>query len=153
MNHYLATILLFLSALTMTPSSAFGQDKDSSPKKEQHDSEHAAHMASVLGLDASTSERFSQLYRQFLAEMREARRQHPRIKGDKDHLTDAEVRTNIERQFDLAQATLDVRRKYYQEWVKILTPRQIERLYNLEKKSAEHIRKMAQEKTKKTKKK
>lgn len=100
-----------------------------------------------LELSDANAERFTALYGQYTAEMHEAARKHARIHPEKDEsgkpkrLSDEQIKHNIEAQFALSQATLDIRRKYYKEYLKFLTPRQIEHLSRIEKKQAEKFHK------------
>ena len=126
-------------------------NKDKSPQhKQQHDAERAVHMAAILGLEGQSAERFTTLYGQFLDEMRAARQEHARLKGNKGagkrSLTEDDIRYNIEQQFALSQATLDIRQKYYAAYQQILAPSQIARLYELEKKGTRWRRKSTRSK-------
>lgn len=111
--------------------------------------QHIAHTAQMLSLDDATAERFYPVYKQYRQEMRQARQKYPRIRPEKKQdgegsarLTDEQVKKNLDNSFALSQCILDIRVKYYKEFQKILTPRQIERLYEQEKKEGEHLRDM-----------
>ncbi|MCM1070761.1 MAG: hypothetical protein NC210_00035 [[Clostridium] fimetarium] len=49
-------------------------------------------------------------------------------------MTDAQTDSLIRARFDHSQRTLDTRRKYYDEYRKFLTPKQISRVYEIERK-------------------
>lgn len=99
-------------------------------------------IADELGLDDATAAKFSTVYNQYVAEMHAAYKQHAMTRpqkgedGKKQRLTDEQIKHNLEAQLDLSQSILDLRKKYYKEYLKILTPRQIEKLGKLEKKQA-----------------
>lgn len=140
-------LILILSLLLVSAGSM--------AQKPEKDFEHRAeHISQVLGLDDATSTRFNTVYNQYRQEMRAARQSHARIRPQKSkgqaptRLTDEQVRKNIENSFALSQSILDIRKKYYKEYLKFLTPRQIERLYELEKKNGEHVREMAKKRQK-----
>lgn len=148
MKHLLIIATLLVTAIGITPAMA---QKDEA-KRFEHKAEH---MSQILRLDDATATRFQTIYNQYRQEMRTARQTHARIRPLKNkgeapaRLTDEQVKKNIENSFALSQSILDIRKKYYKEYLKILTPRQIERLYDLEKKNGEHIREMAKKPRKK----
>ena len=49
--------------------------------------------------------------------------------GEKPALTDAEIEARIEKRFAQQRQMLDIREKYYKELKKILTPKQLQRIY------------------------
>ena len=98
-----------------------------------------------LNLDDPTAVRFTLIYNQYVEEMHAAYKKHPMIRpqngadGKKGRLSDEQIKRNIEARFNLSQSILDLRRKYYKEFLKILTPRQIEKVFKLEKKQANKV--------------
>lgn len=99
-------------------------------------------IADELGLDDATAAKFATVYNQYVAEMHAAYKQHAMTRpqkgedGKKQRLTDEQIKHNLEAQLDLSQSILDLRKKYYKEYLKILTPRQIDKLSKMEKKQA-----------------
>ena len=57
--------------------------------------------------------------------------------------TDAETEEAIEERFDRSQKLLDIRKKYYKEYSKYLTPKQIQRVYSIEKNMMKRLGKNA----------
>ena len=55
--------------------------------------------------------------------------------------TDAEIEKQIKDQFAQSRKILDVREKYYNEFRKILSPKQIMKIYQTEKSNANKFRK------------
>lgn len=149
MKHLLIILSLFIASFCTMPAMAQKAGKGSDQR--------TAHMVQILALDDATSARFTPLYNQYRQEMQATRQKHKRIKPTKQKggpthpLTDEQVRKNIEISFALSQSILDVRKKYYKEFLKILSPRQIERLYDLEKKDGEKLRELAKKHNKKKK--
>lgn len=100
-----------------------------------------------LNLDDATADRLTTVYNQYVAEMHAANKKHAMIRpqkgedGKKTPLTDEQVKHNLEEQLALSQAILDLRKKYYKEYLKFLTPRQIEKLGKIEKKQAGNVQK------------
>lgn len=140
MKNLFLSLAFFCALLCSMP--AFAQQKGAG--KQQKTEMRSAHMASILGLNDANTARFKTLYAKSTDEIRAARQKYSHIRPKKgEHLTDQQVKTNLERQFALSQSILDIRKKYYAEYTKFLTPRQIERLYELEKKNGEKLREMA----------
>ncbi len=63
-------------------------------------------------------------------------KEHREHKGEK---TDAEAEQNIKKRFEHSQKILDLRENYYKEYNKYLSPRQIERVYELEQQSMRRL--------------
>lgn len=153
MKSYLSSILcLFLLFIPVTTAYA-DKHPDHAVKKECKDAERQQHLVEVMQLNHNDAKRFAALYAQYSREMRDARKKYARIRtkkvdGKPVRLTEDQIRQNLELQFSLAQAILDIRQKYHQEYVKFLAPSKIEQLYNLEKKGAEKLREMAEKRKK-----
>lgn len=149
MKHLILVLSFLFAAFAATP--AMAQEKTKAP------AQRAAHISQILCLDDATAAQFCTLYAQYSQEMRAARQKYARTKPQKSKdggstpLTDEQVKANIEKSLALSQAILDIRKKYYTEFLKILTPRQIERLYELEKKDGEKLREMAKKEKKRNK--
>ena len=65
---------------------------------------------------------------------------HPRIKLNGSTTTD-ELRRHIQTRFAQSRKILDVREKYYNEFRKFLSPKQIQKMYNMEKHNGDKFRK------------
>lgn len=145
MKHILLTLMLLLAVPFASPAFAQQQGKGKNPAAKAD--ARSQHMAAILGLNDANTKRFVDLYAKYSAEVHAAQQKYRKIRPQKGQgaapLNDQQVKTNLENQFALSQAILDIRKKYYHEYVKFLTPRQIEHLYELEKKGAEHLREMA----------
>lgn len=145
-------LFLLIISFLITPLSAttaFAQKTDNGTKQ------RAVHMTQILNLDDATITHFITTYERYRQELCAAHEKYHRIKprkqenGTLTRLTDEQVKKNIENSFALSQSILDIRRKYYAEYLTFLTPRQIERLYELEKKDGERIRELAKKNKKK----
>lgn len=151
MKHYLSSLLCLL--LLFAPvSSAFAdkQPGQQKAKKEQKEAQRQQHLVEVLQLNITDAKHFTDLYTEYSKEMRDARKKYARIrpKDKGSRLTEEQIRQNLDRQYSMASAILDIRQKYHQEYLKFLPPSKVERLYNLEKKSAEQLRSMAEKRHK-----
>lgn len=140
MKNLLLSLAFFCALICSVPS--FAQQKGTG--KQQKTEMRTAHIATILGLNDANAARFTTLYNRCSNEMHAAQKKYARTHPQKgQRLTDQQVKANIEKQFGLTQSILDIRKKYYAEFSKFLAPRQIERLYELEKKNGEKLREMA----------
>lgn len=55
-------------------------------------------------------------------------------------LTDAEVEADIKTRFAQSRKMLDIREKYYEEFRKFLSPKQVQKMYNLERRNGDKFR-------------
>ena len=85
----------------------------------------------ALMLDDATAAKFTPVYQAYQKEMRECRL--PRLKKKSNEMTDEEIAQEIERQFTQGRKVIDVKEKYYKEFKKILTMKQIREVYRLER--------------------
>lgn len=148
MKRFLLVLSLLITTLGTTPALAQKPQGKGAAQR-------SVHLTEILQLDDATTARFITTYDQYRQELRAAREKYHRIKPKKQddgstvRLTDEQVKRNIENSFALSQSILDIRRKYYKEYLTFLSPRQIERLYELEKKDGEKIRELAKKNRKK----
>ncbi|NLI35892.1 MAG: hypothetical protein GX416_05195 [Bacteroidales bacterium] len=130
-----ATILLFGIGL-----SAQAQGKGFKNEKRRFDvakmdSMRCQRMTNELMLNDATTAKFKAMYMDYLADMRNA--MMPAGKIDRNaikrdplkEMTDAEVQKMLENRFDREQKMLDVRVKYYKEFKRFLSPKQIARIF------------------------
>ena len=115
------------------------------PVKKQHITEEQIiekrtnQMIQILMLDDATTAKFAPVYSQYLKEKMDCRKmaltERSRInKGtDMNMKTDADVDAMIQNQFTQSHKMLDIREKYYAKFHKILSPKQILKIYQTEK--------------------
>lgn len=120
---------------------------------EQFMERQTGQMVRALMLDDATAAKFTPVYQNYLKELRECRmmnRKFPAKQGaektvakpePKPMLTDAEIERQIKERFAQSRKILDVREKYYDEFRKILSPKQIMRIYRTEQANANNLRK------------
>lgn len=106
--------------------------------REQLAEKQAKRIAGKLALPADVTEKFIGTYLKCQKEIwalgpRQGRR------GNRS-LTDSQTDSVIQARFDYSQRLLDIRKKYYAEYSKFLTPRQIERVYELERQMMKRLR-------------
>lgn len=139
MKKFIRIIMLTL-LVTATAMSASAQ-KNKKGKDRRHVSREqlaetqAKYIADELAFDQATTTKFVSTFCNFQKEMWAL---GPRPKSQKAG-TEEESKKSIESSFDHSQKFLDLRRKYYKEYSKFLTQKQIERVYELEMKMMKHL--------------
>ena len=108
-------------------------------------------MVKMLMLDDAVTVKFVPVYQNYLKELRECRlmnrkqslsRKGTGVKPEpKPLLTDAEVEQQIKGRFAQSRKILDIREKYYDEFRKILSPKQIMKIYQTEQNNAHKLKK------------
>ena len=136
---------LTLLALLLCVSSALyaqqSQRESSRPSRQGLSRVQAAYIAKQLGFDEATTRRFVELYAK---QQQEIWALSPRDKATKGAQTDAEAERAIKDYFERSEQLLSIRKKYYQEFRNFLTPQQIERIYKLDRRTIEDLRRQAQ---------
>ena len=133
----LALLFLMSSALYAQQS----QRESSRPSRQGLSRVQAAYIAKQLGFDEATTRRFVELYAK---QQQEIWALSPRDKATKGARTDAEAERAIKDYFERSEQLLSIRKKYYQEFRNFLTPQQIERIYKLDRRTIEGLRRQAQ---------
>ena len=136
---------LTLLALLLCVSSALyaqqSQRETPRPSRQDLSQVQAAYIAKQLGFDEATTRRFVELYAK---QQQEIWALSPRDKATKGAQTDAEAERAIKDYFERSEQFLSIRKKYYQEFRNFLTPQQIERIYKLDRRTIEELRRQAQ---------
>ena len=111
--------------------SAQGNEKKR-PSREQLAELQARHIAGSLALDDATAKKFVDAYRDYQQEVwNSGTSMKKRVVAQS--LTDAEIEKNIKERFAHSRKLLDIREKYYDVYRGFLSPKQIQRVYELEK--------------------
>ena len=153
-------IYVILAALLIGSQTISAQNKDNKtnkqrPTPEQMIQRQANQMVTTLMLDDATAAKFTPVYEKYLKELRECRMMNrkPRTEkaqgteteakkeGQRPSMTDAEIATMLKNQFAQSRKMLDVREKYYNEFSKILSQKQIMKIYQQEKSNANKFKK------------
>lgn len=114
-------------------------DKVERPTPEQMVEHQAARIASELALSDADSQKFITTYKAFKAEQAGIWKNSYRRPMDHE-MTDAEVEQKIKSDFQVSRAILDLREKYYQEFRTFMNPKQIQKMYDLEKHNSNSAR-------------
>ena len=103
------------------------QDKQQRMNREQLAEKQAQYIAGQLNLDETTTQQFVATFCEYQQEVWAL--------GPKQQAkptNDEEAEQAIKGRFERSKAIIDLREKYYEEYNKFLTPRQIQRVYELE---------------------
>lgn len=127
-----------LTAVLILAFCAFGtaQDRQQRMSREQLAEKQARHIAQELTFDDATTQQFIETY---CAYQQEVWTLGPKRQNEPG--TDEEAEQAIKERFERSQAILDLREKYYEEYSKFLTPRQIQRVYELERQAMNRLAK------------
>lgn len=87
-----------------------------------------------LGLDDKTAAKFTEVYAKYMKEMNDLRKEYmpkrPEAGKKPSMLTDAEVDKMMRDRFKQSRKMLDIREKYYDEFRKFLSPKQVQKIYD-----------------------
>lgn len=106
--------------------------------REQLAETQAKHIAKEMAMDDMTAQRFIETFCQFQKEIWAL---GPRPKKDNSTHTDEEAKQDLQTRFTHSQKILDLRQKYYGEYSKFLTQKQIKRVYELERQIMDRLSK------------
>jgi len=112
------------------------QNEKQRMSREQLAEKQAKHIAQELSFDEATTQRFIETY---CACQQEVWALGPRQKAEP--ATDEEAEQAIKERFERSRAVLDLREKYYEEYSKYLTQKQIFRVYELEHQAMDRLNK------------
>lgn len=123
------------------------RDNKQRPTPEQVMKRQTNMMVKTLMLDDATAAKFVPVYENYLKELRECRTMNRKSRAENGGnakggqarnavQTDAEIEKQIKDRFAQSRKILDVREKYYNEFRKVLTPKQIQKIYQAEMNNA-----------------
>lgn len=93
----------------------------------------ANNIANQLALDDETATKFVATYTEYQQELRDLRKENFPKRSNDSLRTDEEVEQSLQAEFKMQQERLDLQKKYYEKYRKFLSPKQIERVYMLER--------------------
>jgi hypothetical protein len=126
----LAVLVLVFCAM------ATAQDHQQRMSREQLAEKQAKHIAHELAFDETTTQKFIETY---CAYQQEVWALGPKHKTQAEN--DEEAEQAIKERFERSQQILDLREKYYEEYSKFLTQKQIQRVYELERQAMNRLEK------------
>lgn len=139
-----ALFILFLSFTTLVTAQK--------PNREKIEALKVAFITERLDLSPSEAQNFWPVYNQFQDEMRthhDARRQQMEQFGPEgdglNSMSDEEVKKELDKELTREENMVKLRRKYHQEFLKVLSPKKVAKLYaaemQFERKLVERLRK------------
>lgn len=124
-------VMMLVVAMTIITVNSFAQapNKKQRLTREQLSEKQAKYIANDLSLDEETTAKFINTYTQCQKEIW-ALGQRPRRN---DNNNEEQIEQNIKKRFEMSEKILDIRQKYYKEYSKFMTQKQIQRVYEIEK--------------------
>lgn len=122
-----------------------GPRKDMKMTPEKMAEFQANRLSNELGLDDATSAKFVEVYKKYMKALgdvhmefvnkfkkanAEAAKKGDNMKPEFKPLTDAQVDQMMKDRFAISRKTLEVREKYYDEFRKFLSPKQVQKVYD-----------------------
>ena len=128
-------LAMFMVCMSMGANAQNKQKKDGSRMSVELLTElRAKRIAQALALDDATAQKFTTTFCACQKELYAANKAMKENKGKKrSEMTDAEIETIQKDRFKQSRKLLDLREKYYGEYRKFLSARQVRRVYELEK--------------------
>lgn len=131
------TFVFTMLALASCCTGAFAQSKQTTEEKtpltkEQRISLHVDRQVKALMLDDATAVKFKPLYEKYLSELSALHAERESVKNtatSPQTKTDAEVLSSLKDQFAKERKALDIREKYFAEFGKVLSPKQVEKIF------------------------
>ena len=133
----LTTIMMV--AFSTAVSAQGDQTQDKKKCRIQMAEAQAKQIAHELALDDATKQKFIETFCDYQKEVWALCPQGNKQK--KVDMTDAEVEKDIKYRFEHRQKILNLRQDYYKKYSKFLTPKQIQRVYELERNSMNRLSK------------
>lgn len=133
MNRFFKILTITLAVVTFNLT-LNAQNNRQRISREELAKTQAKHIATELAFDEATTAKFTETYCNYQKEIWNL---GPRIrKNDGAKQTSSaeqESEEEIKAKFEQSQKILDIRKKYYNEYSKFLTQKQIQRVYEIEK--------------------
>ena len=147
-----AKMMLSMLMMTAVSTQVVAMDNDKQQEKKHMSREELAvrqgqKIAHQLALDDATSQKFQQTWQEYQKELWALGPKHHQKGGRPDatdgdkkeretkNITEAEAEKMIKNQFEHSRKLLDLREKYYKQYSKFLTQKQILRVYEIERHS------------------
>lgn len=131
-------VMMLVIAMTMFTVNSFAQAPNNKQRltREQLSEKQAKYIANDLALDDETTAKFINTYTQCQKEIW-ALGPRPRRNGNNNgrnsNNNEEQIGQNIKKRFEMSEKILDIRQKYYKEYSKFMTQKQIQRVYEIEK--------------------
>jgi len=108
--------------------------------REQFAEKQARRIAEAMAMDDATASRFVKTYGECQKEVWAiSPKREKGARRNAAEMTDADAEQKLKAGFEHSQKILDIRRKYYAEYSKFLTQKQVKRVYELEKQTKNRL--------------
>ena len=135
----IALCAIMMAVCTTAVQAQNNQSIEQRMSREQLAEKQGKYIAHELAFDEQTTQKFLATWLDY---QKEVWALGPRLKKhDKVSQTDAEAEQAIKQRMERSQKILDLREKYYKRYSQFLTPKQIERVYELERKTMQRLSK------------
>lgn len=131
MKNMIKVLVLAVAMITFNVSTYAQKSERQRMTREQLAEAQGHFIANEMAMDDTTAKQFVETFCQFQKDIWAL---GPRPKRDSSHLSDKEAEQAMNERFTHSQKILDLRKRYYLKYSKFLTPKQIERVYELERK-------------------
>lgn len=140
MKKLMMVCVMIMASVTLAMAQQNNNGKERKrPNMEQFTQMQANRIAQQLAFDDKTTKKFVEAFCNCRKEIAATRIPHPKKKPGE--MTDGEVDKNIKAKFQQSRKILDIREKYYNTYSKFLSPKQIQRVYDLERNDFNHFAK------------
>ena len=130
MNKMISMMVIAIAMLFSSINMSAQSNNQQRLSREELAEKQACHIAHELALDDATTQKYVATY---CAYQKEVWALGPRVKRHSSaNATEAEAEQANKARMEQSQKILDLREKYYKEYSKFLTQKQIERAYELE---------------------
>lgn len=130
MKKIIKILVLAVAIITFNVSTYAQKNEQQRMTREQLAEAQAHFIADKMEMNDTTTKLFVETFCQFQKDIWAL---GSRPKTDSSHLSDKEAEQAMNERFAHSQKILDLRKKYYLKYSKFLTPKQIERVYELER--------------------
>lgn len=129
MNKMISMMVIAIVMLFTSINMSAQSNNQQRLSREELAEKQARHIAHELALDDATTQKYVATYKAYQQEVWAL---GPRVKRHQANASEAEAEQANKARMEQSQKILDLREKYYKEYSKFLTQKQIERAYELE---------------------
>lgn len=132
-------MLALMTAICVAGAKAQQPNEKQKVSREQMVETQARHLADELALDDKTNDKFIETYINYKKELWAIAPKHDK-KRQKVSETEQQAAQNMQQKFERSQKMLDIRTKYYKQFSKFMTQKQIELMYSKEKNMMQRLK-------------
>lgn len=137
----LMAILFAAGAMAQPPQKS---ERGERPSPQEMLQRRCQHLIQKMELGQEAAAEFEPIYRRYQQEMMQIHRQYGRKHfhhRDREATppTDEQIEERMLNRFALSRAILEVRERYYKEFRTVLSPRQVQHIYELEREGGERM--------------